>query len=79
MVYITLPAAALGAADIENACGGITGRSPAFGYHLSARQTRNTSGDPVPTLYSLIPRRRSATSSRERPDCEGCEGCDPKP
>ena len=26
--------------SIENACGGITGRSPSFGDHLSGRQTR---------------------------------------
>ena len=37
-----------GSGRIENACGGITGRSPSFGDHLSWSQTRKTSGDPAP-------------------------------
>ena len=41
---------------IENACGGITGRSPSFGDHPSGRQTRKhvwRSGSQVPAALFL--------------------------
>ena len=39
-VILTRPTRRRGSGRIEYACGGITGRSPSFGDHLSGRQTR---------------------------------------